>query len=142
VVLSCDNSISHLLTNEDLLLAAKSMKAKVNNNGILLISTRDYDKILEEKPRAEQPRVFDALDGRRIIFQVWDWEATSNIYTISHFIVKQLGKEWKTVHNQTRDRALRSLELTQILKQAGFSSVSWFIPEESGYYQPIVIAKP
>ncbi len=142
VVVSCDNSIPHLLTDEDLLLAAKSMKAKVNQSGLLLMSIRDYDTILEEKPRAELPRVFDTPDGRRITFQVWDWEVSRNIYTISHFIIKQGGNKWKTVSHQTQYRALRRTELTHLLKLADFRTVSWHMPEESGYYQPIVIAKP
>jgi hypothetical protein len=32
-------------------------------------------------------------------------------------------------------------ELRDLLKEAGFSDIGWKTPAESGYYQPIVIAR-
>lgn len=141
IVLSCDNSLPHLLSTNDLLLAATSMKAKLKPGGLVLISIRDYDRIIRERPSAEVPRIFDGPEGRRIVFQVWDWEAEGPVYTFSHFILKQVNGEWRTIHNHSRYRALLRDELSTVLREAGFTDIRWHMPEESGYYQPIVTAR-
>ena len=38
-------------------------------------------------------------------------------------------------------RATRREELTGLLRAAGCSTVQWLFPEETGFYQPIVVAK-
>lgn len=57
VVLSADNAVPHLLTDEDLLQAASNMYAKLQNEGTLLITLRDYDELVKSKPRATEPRI-------------------------------------------------------------------------------------
>jgi glycine/sarcosine N-methyltransferase len=141
VVLTCDNALPHLLSEAELLLAARGMWAKVRRDGLLLASIRDYDEIVAQRPRAELPRVFDGPAGRRIVFQVWDWERDGRTYTLHLFIVRQAGSGWQTTHRATRYRALPRGELSEILGEAGFCEVRWLMPEESGYYQPIVVAR-
>lgn len=55
VVLSCDNSLPHLLTEKDVLLAAKNMKAKLNPKGICVVGIRDYNGILNRRPKGVAP---------------------------------------------------------------------------------------
>src|SRR5918911_1635168 len=57
VVLSCDNALPHLLAGGELRLAIRNLWAKLVPGGLLLVSIRDYDTLLEHKPRAELPRV-------------------------------------------------------------------------------------
>jgi glycine/sarcosine N-methyltransferase len=141
VVLSCDNALPHLMTDADLHQALRAMWTKTAPDGLLLASIRDYDRILAERPRAELPRVFDDPEGRRIVFQVWDWDADSRSYTLSLFILRQNGDAWHTIHHATRYRALPRHELTAALQAAGFSDVRWLMPEAGGYYQPLVTAR-
>ncbi|GLX67305.1 class I SAM-dependent DNA methyltransferase [Paenibacillus glycanilyticus] len=139
VVLSADNAIPHLLTDEDLYQAARNMYAKVKDDGILLLTMRDYDELVITKPRATEPRVFDK--GQRIVFQVWDWADDSKTYLTNHFLMQQENGQWVTKQSTTRYRALLRDELTDILSTVGFSDIEWLLPSESGYYQPIVIAR-
>ncbi len=141
VVMCCDNALPHLLTTDDLMLAAGSMKSKLRPGGLLLASIRDYDRLVVERPPVDMPRVFDGPEGRRIVLQVWDWEPDEPVYTFSHFILKQTDGEWETIHDQSRYRALLRGELDAILNQAGFKEIEWHMPEQSGYYQPIVTAR-
>jgi glycine/sarcosine N-methyltransferase len=141
VVLACDNALPHLLSEHELLLAARNMRAKARRHGLLLASIRDYDQILGQRPRSELPRVFDSPDGRRIVFQVWDWEGDDRTYTFHLFIVRQVGSGWRTAHRAARYRALLRDELSGTLRAAGFSEVRWLMPDESGYYQPLVVAR-
>ena len=141
VVLSCDNALPHLLTDDDLALAARGMRSKLRPGGLLLVSIRDYDALVARRPRSEEPRVFDGADGRRIVFQVWDWAADARTYLLHHFIVREEGGGWRTSHAATSYRALRRDDLDRALRGAGFRDLRWLLPDESGYYQPIVIGR-
>ncbi|MCA1995273.1 MAG: hypothetical protein LDL41_24980 [Coleofasciculus sp. S288] len=109
-------------------------------NGLLVVSIRDYDSLLEEKPRSTEPRIFDTPEGRRIVFQVWDWLEDGRIYQVHQFIIKQVRGEWNTAHYATLYRPLFRKELSQILQTVGFTNLNWLMPSQSGYYQPIVVA--
>lgn len=134
VVIACDNALPHLLTDADLALALASMRRRLNPGGLLLLSIRDYDALLLEKPQATPVRVLD--DPLRAVFQVWEWADT--LYTVHHFIVRHDTPEWMTVHRETRYRALRRAELTGMLRDGSFSAVHWHM---DAYYQPVVTAR-
>ncbi len=141
VVLSCDNAVPHLLADDDLLLAAQNMRVKLKPGGLLLISIRDYDHLVLEKQHATLPQVFDDDGGRRIVFQVWDWSQDGRQYTINMFILRQTARGWKTSNYATTYRALQRAELSAALSQAGFVSIRWHMPQDTGYYQPVVTAQ-
>lgn len=141
VVLSCDNALPHLLDDADLCLAAQNMRQKLNPGGLLLVSIRDYDQLLLEKPQGTPLRVFGAGEDRRIVFQVWDWIADAPVYTVNHFILRCKGDAWMTTHQATQYRALQRTELSAILEEAGFSEIRWQMPDETGHYLPIVTAR-
>ena len=50
VVISCDNSLPHLLTDEDLTLALRNIRYVLTDKGLFVASIRDYDRLLVEKP--------------------------------------------------------------------------------------------
>ena len=141
VVLAFDNALAHFLTDSELQTALVNMAAKTAPGGLVMASIRDYDRLLQEKPRSTQPQVTDTPDGRRVSFQVWDWMGDGLSYTLSHFTVKQAGGEWATGCRVTRLRAWRRAEMTLLLKQAGLADIQWHMPDDSGYYQPIVTAR-
>lgn len=140
VVIACDNAIPHLLTDADLQQAARELRAKSRPGGLMLASTRDYDTLLQERPEATSHRVITTPEGKRVVFQVWEWQDEQ--YRVTQFIVVPQGPEWQMRYYTTSYRALRRETLTRALYQAGFGQVTWLMPEESGFYQPIVIATP
>lgn len=142
VVLSCDNAMPHLLDEEDLRLAAQAMRSRLRPSGLLLVSIRDYDHLILDKPRATEPQVFDDTDGRRIVFQVWDWAENNQTYTVNLFILRDTGGTWHTAHYATHYRALQRAELSAILEQGGFTDIRWHMPQDTGYFQPVVTARP
>ncbi len=147
IVLSCDNSLPHLLTDDDLREAVHSMHAKVRGGGLLLLSIRDYDRVALARPRGEGPRVFDRPEGRHIVFQVWDWTSDGRTYTVNLFIMREKAQggrsatDWQVTQYATIYRALLRAELEALMKEAGFLEIEWHMPEESGYHQPIVTAR-
>lgn len=139
IVISCDNSLPHLLTNKELLLAAKNILSKMKSNSLFIGSIRDYDQLLEDKPTSIQPTVKDFENERTISFQVWDWNE-NNVYTVNHFTLKGANEEFETFLRTTQYRSYKRDEVSKIFEEAGFTEIKWLMPNESEYYQPIIIA--
>jgi len=141
IVLSCDNSISHCLTDNDLAAALSSIKSRLRPGGLLLLSLRDYDDLVTDQPRFNNEHVQDKEDGRRIVFQLWDWEDDGRHYKVNQFLIRHHDGDFEVNHFETKLRALLRDELITAIREAGFEQVRWHTPEESGYYQPIVTAR-
>lgn len=138
-VICMDNSLPHLESHEQLVQAAQQMRAKLVPGGVLMSSIRDYDVFMKEKPSIQSPSFFGSQGSRRIVFQVWDW-LDERRYIFHLYITCEAAGAWETFHTSGIYRAIRRDELSIILQDAGFSNVRWLFPEESGFYQPIVIA--
>lgn len=140
VVISCDNSLPHLLTGEDLTLALRSIRRTMTTDGLLVASIRDYDRLLAEKPSFEGANVQGASEREVITFQVWDWSRKSDTYLVRLFIMTRTPSGWQVREIRTRYRAIRRKEVTLALESAGFTKIAWHEPERSGFFQPIVTA--
>lgn len=142
VVMACDNSIAHCLGDVDLVAAAASMKSRLRPEGLLVLSIRDYDALVEDRPQFNNEHVQDRKDGRRVVFQVWDWEDDAGSYLMHQFLIRETDAGFETNHFQTKLRALRRHELIAALEDAECNDIRWHPPNETGYYQPIVTARP
>lgn len=141
VVISCDNAIAHCLADDDLAAALASMKTRLKPGGLLLLSIRDYDALIADKPRLTSEHVQDRSDGRRIVFQVWDWSSDGRRYRVHQFLIKDIDGRYELKHFETELRALLRDEVTAAVRGTGYEEVRWYCPEASGYYQPIVTAR-
>jgi SAM-dependent methyltransferase len=140
-VIACDYALPHLLDDADLRAATAGMAAKLRPGGGLLATIRDYDRLVQERPRAESPRVIDDAAGRRIAFQVWDWTADASGYRLHQFLLRQDGVGWRVERFAADYRALLRADLDAALASAGLVDVRWLEPAESGFYQPVVTAR-
>ncbi|MCC6894630.1 MAG: class I SAM-dependent methyltransferase [Anaerolineae bacterium] len=141
VVISMDNSLPHLLTDDDLAQAARGIATKTRPDGRLIVGMRDYDQALVDKPRSTPPQLVEDANGKHVTFQVWEWQGDEPFYTVNHFILKERDGQWQTAHRTTVYRALRRAELDAALTEAGFRDLQWWMPAESGAYQPILAAR-
>jgi glycine/sarcosine N-methyltransferase len=139
-IVGCDNPLAHLLRPEDLRIAFLGMRTALRTGGLLLLSGRDYDRLVLERPREMSFR--HRHDGRRttIVFQIWDWDTSEPTYVNNHFILESRIVGWKTNQTSTKMRAHTRIEITEALEAAGFVKIVWHDPEQSGYFQPIVSA--
>lgn len=138
-VVAGDNSLPHLLSDEDLKKALESIAAVLKPHGVFLATIRDYDQLLQSRPAFLGP-AFYAKDGRRhIVHQVWDWEG--NEYTVHLYITYDAGSSWIAKHFATRYRALQRKELSHSLESSGFGAIEWLLPQSTGLYEPIVVAR-
>ena len=139
-VLSFDNALPHLLDDADLRAACRALRRAVRPGGALLASIRDYDTVLRERPPGDLPRRFVTDAGERIVFQVWEWE-TDDRYVVRHFIMDGNAHRWTVTERRTTYRAVSRAALSDALRGAGFEEIRWQMPEETGFYQPVVSAR-
>jgi len=140
VVLAADNALPHLLTDADLERAAASIHCRLGPGGIFVATVRDYDQLVTERPAMQPPAFFSDAAGRRFHHQVWDWTSERS-YTLHLYLTWESAGVWQTRHHVCTYRALLRAELDAVLTAVGFQEVRWLMPAESGYYQPLVIAR-
>ncbi len=138
IVITMDNALPHMLSSEALESAIKSITNQIVPNGIFVASIRDYDKLLEERPAYSAPYIHKTEQGQRVSFQTWDWIGDN--YKFTQYIIDDEG-EPQLYSFACEYRATRRKELTELLLKYGCSEVVWKMPEETGFYQPIVVAR-
>ena len=107
VVISCDNSLPHLLTDEDLTLGLRSIRRTLTANGLFVASTRGYDRLLVERPSFMGANVRGASEREVITFQVWEWSKNSDTYLIRLFMMTRTPSGWQVREVRTNYRAIR-----------------------------------
>jgi len=138
LLICMDNALPHMLTKGDLAAAVKSIAAQLAPGGMFAASIRDYDTLLVEKPPYSPPYIHKTENGQRVSFQTWFWE--DERYRLTQYIID----DEETLQVRKFDceyRAVRREELTELLSAAGCRDVVWKFPEETGFYQPIVLAR-
>ncbi len=138
IVIAMDNALPHMLTAADLETAVRSMTGRVRKGGIFAASIRDYDALLESKPPYSPPYIHETEHGRRVSFQTWDWAGEN--YHLVQYIIED-GDTLSVSKYDCEYRAVRRVELTELLHAAGCSRVTWKMPTDTGFYQPVVIAE-
>jgi glycine/sarcosine N-methyltransferase len=139
VAIAMDNALPHL-TPEQLRQAIRAVGTKLKPGGLFIASIRDYDKLIVQKPVIQAPAFYGKEGERRIVHQVWDWIDEMR-YTAHLYITVQSGGQWKNLHLVSEYRCLLRKELAEVLKDARFGEVRWLMPAETGFYQPIVLAR-
>ena len=77
------------------------------------------------------------------MFQVWEWTQNQSAYH-AHMYITIDNSKTNTIETKKFSfsyRALKRNVLNQSLEKVGFQNIKWLMPEESGFYQPIVIAQ-
>jgi len=138
IIIAMDNALPHMLSSTALENAVKSIANQVKEDGIFVGSIRDYDALLIDKPPYSPPYIHKTDKGRRVSFQTWDWN--EDHYKLTQYIIDD--SEILIISKfECEYRATRRQELTNLLLSNGCSEVMWKFPEETGFYQPIVVAK-
>jgi len=139
-VICIDNALPHLQSDEQLLQAARQVHARLKNRGSFVGSIRDYDRLIPERPMTQGPSFYSNHGRSRIVFQVWDW-LDERRYRLHLYITRSTDPGWHTGHFTCLYRAVLRTQVGEILTLAGFTDIRWLLPAESGFYQPIFVAK-
>lgn len=138
IVIAMDNALPHMLTSGDLENAIKSITEQINPNGIFVASIRDYDSLLMDKPPYSSPYIHKTDKGQRVSFQTWVWNGDN--YKLTQYIVDD-EESLQVSKFECEYRATKRDEMTNLLMACGCSNVEWKFPDETGFYQPIVVAR-
>ena len=139
--ISCDNSLPHLLTDEDLARALRSVRACLVTGATFFASIRDYDKLATVRPAGVPITLHGPAGARHGAGQAWSWSAEGDYVDITLFtLAEDADGGWLAGAHETTYRALRREVLGAALERNGFTDVHWLMPAESGYYQPMVVA--
>lgn len=138
MIIAMDNALPHMLTPDDLALAIKSIANQLRDGGMFVASIRDYDALLQDKPPYSPPYIHKTPQGQRVAFQTWAWEGEH--YRLTQYIIDD-GDTLQTSKFICEYRATSRQEIEHLLLANGCKQVVWKFPEETGFYQPIVIAR-
>lgn len=138
IVIAMDNALPHMLCTGDLADAVKSIVEQMKDGGIFVGSIRDYDALLKDKPPYSPPYIHKTAKGQRVSFQTWDW--SGDLYKLTQYIIED-GDILNASKFECEYRATRREELTNLFVSNGCREIKWLFPEETGFYQPIIIAR-
>jgi len=124
VVLTKGNSIPHLLLDEQIEETLLNFNELLRPGGLLLIGMRDFEPLLEDRPRFWPGRVHDGPDEQVITFDIWDWNDGPPItVTFNHFIVRGDGTTYKATRHPVVFRALTAAEVEVVMLEVGFENI-------------------
>ncbi|MEU6374938.1 class I SAM-dependent methyltransferase [Streptomyces sp. NPDC046909] len=141
VVVCADNSLAHLLSEQDVIAGLRDMGRVLRPDGLLVLTVRGYDEIRASRPTAPPPRATATPEGRVITFQLWHWHEDGEHYDLEHFQLVPAGDTWSVRTRHTTSWALTRAQLTGFVAEAGFTDVVWHTPDSTGFYQPVLTAR-
>lgn len=137
VVISCDNAVPHLLSDEDILTAFRQIFKCSRPGGGCMISVRDYENENLTKTQVKPYGIREENGVRWILFQVW--EPRGKTYDLTIYATEDRGGR------QCRTHAFRSTyntigipKLMELMSQAGFADVTRL---DGRFFQPLIIGK-
>jgi SAM-dependent methyltransferase len=136
VVISCDNSVPHLLSDDGILLALRQMYDCTRPGGGCLITVRDYDREERGTGIVKHYGVREAGGVRHVIFQVWNCDG--ELYDLAMYFVADDGSPGPLPTQVMRSRyyAIGMGRLLDLMRQAGFTSVERI---DGRFYQPVLV---
>ncbi|NVJ99383.1 MAG: class I SAM-dependent methyltransferase [Alphaproteobacteria bacterium] len=142
IVMSADNAVTHLLSEEAILGALKSFYQAAKPGGGCMVSMRDYDAVERGGVQFKPYGVRDHDGVRWSVYQVWDWRAKENgesddIYDFSmYFTGDDGGAELKTHVMRSAFYALRPARMMALFEEAGFVDIARV---DDVFFQPVIV---
>ncbi|MCP4642049.1 MAG: class I SAM-dependent methyltransferase [bacterium] len=135
VVLSCGNSLPHLLTDDDLLAALTQMHACTRPGGGCIVAIRDYANEDLTQPLMKPFGVRERDGKRYVLFQVWT--CTGELLDVDIHVVEDTGGSACPCHVlRTQVYPVHADRLTDLMRRAGFADVR---ATECGCIRPVLL---
>jgi SAM-dependent methyltransferase len=136
LVISCDNSLPHLLGDDDLRIALREMHACTRPGGGCLVSVRDYAAEKLEGVQVKPYGVRDADGKRYLAFQIWD--CADRTYDVTMYLIEDAGgQECRTHVMRSKYYAVSIDRLLELMREAGFDQAQRI---NDMYFQPVLVA--
>jgi hypothetical protein len=136
LLISCDNSITHLTSDKDIITALKSFKKTVNKG--ILLTIRDYDDI--DKSKMNKTIYDPVIVGEDLITFYQIWRFKGDIYDLMFYMVKdnQEDRTIKVTRWDSKYYAIKLDSLKKLVETAGFTDVKII---KDCFYQPVIVGK-
>ena len=93
-VISCDNALPHLLSDEDPCSASVSTHQTLVEGGLFIASIRDYDTLRSEHSAGIPPTIMGVHGFRHGYAQAWRWSDDGSRVDISLFVLLETPGGW------------------------------------------------
>jgi SAM-dependent methyltransferase len=136
VVISCDNSLPHLLSDEKLEQALAQMYRCIRPGGLCLITIRDYEKEPQEGQVFKPYGIRKIGDESVVLFQVWNF--SGKVYDLFWYVVRQAtgNSEPKTERFKSQFYAVPVSTVLGLMEKVGFKNVRRL---DGAYFQPVLL---
>jgi 2-polyprenyl-3-methyl-5-hydroxy-6-metoxy-1,4-benzoquinol methylase len=140
ILIACDNSVPHLLTDDEIQKAFEQFYRCIKPGGLCIISVRDYEN-MERKAgeRKMVPRsVTPIAGGQVVLLDVWEFYDQDH-YEITMYLIDDRGGE-DVVTRTFRGGRYYCVEIPNlegIFLEAGFQAVEVL---REPYFQPLLVA--
>lgn len=135
VVISCDNSVPHLLSNGDILAAMKQFYYCTRPGGGCIITVRDYEKEDLTRQQVKSYGIREDNGIRWLLWQVWDPHPMT--YDVTMYFVEDHGESVCKTHTfRARYYAISIPKLITLMQQAGFEDVRRL---DDRFFQPMIV---
>jgi len=135
IVLSADNAVPHLLSDDEILGTFKQFFKCCKPGGGCVVTVRDYENEDLSSGRVIPYGLKVEHGIRYLVFQVWEFDGP--IYELSmYFLQDDRASECKTHVIRTKYYAIGAGRLMDLMEQAGFEQVQKI---DKVYFQPVII---
>ncbi len=136
LVISCDNSIPHLLADGEISMALSQMFACLRPGGGCVITIRDYDREPRGTNIVKPIRALTRGGVRYVVFQVWDFDG--DLYDLTMFFVEENVSTRTVSARAMRSRyyAVGIPRLIALMSEAGFQDTKRL---DDAFYQPVLL---
>ncbi|WP_048438492.1 bifunctional 2-polyprenyl-6-hydroxyphenol methylase/3-demethylubiquinol 3-O-methyltransferase UbiG [Caenimonas sp. SL110] len=137
-VIACDNSLPHLLSDDQILQSLRSCYRCLRPNGIVLISVRDYAELERKNPDVRPYGLRRDANGNRFVaVQAWEWDGDQ--YDLRMYLTTESADgACKTLVVRSRYYAVSIARLRHLMVEAGFVNVE---RHDDVFFQPILMGR-
>lgn len=137
LVLACDNTLPHLLTDPEITTALREMHRCCSPGGGVLVSVRDYDPTKSSGTKVVPYGV--RVDGGRryVVLQVWEFHGP--VYDLAMYFVEDTGGPTCATHvMRSQYYAIPVARLMELMVEAGFHDVCRL---DGRFFQPLLAGR-
>ena len=133
VVLAADNSVPHLLNDDEILQAFREFRRCTR--GLCIVTVRDYDMMERDRVQFQPYAAHRVGDKLYSVYQVR--ELVGETYVVNLYVVED-GAETNVLVARTRYHAVSTKRLLELFHEAGFMQATRL---DGRFFQPLLLAR-
>ena len=125
-LLCLGNSLPHVEGAVGLESAVRDFAAVLRSGGVLLLQSRNFDKVMQEKMRWMDPQAHREGANEWIFVRFYDFDPDGHIQFNILTLYREGSDGWQQTLRTTRLYPVLRAELEHVLQQAGFKDIQLF----------------